>query len=107
MDQFEKFLDGFFLGDILLDTFLRLVERDLTTTSSYITVIGIGHLARTVHDAAHDAYLQSHEILRGCLDAGDGLLQVIERAPTTGTGDILRLRELDARCLKDGIRELI
>ena len=107
MDQFEKFLDGFFLGDILLDTFLRLVERDLTTTSSYITVIGIGHLARTVHDAAHDAYLQSHKILRGSLDLGNGLLKVIERTATARTGDILRLRELDARCLKDGIRELI
>ena len=55
MDQFEKFLDGFFLGDVFLDTFLRLVERDLTTTSSYISVIGIGHLTGTVHDAAHDA----------------------------------------------------
>ena len=48
MDQFEKFLDGFFLGDVFLDTFLRLVERDLTTTSSYISVIGIGHLTGTV-----------------------------------------------------------
>ena len=41
----------------------------------------------------------------GCLDAGDGVLQVIERATTAGTGDVFRLGELDACGLKDGIRK--
>ena len=37
------------------------------------------------------------------LDLGDGLLQVVERTTTTRTRDILRLRKLDARCLKDAV----
>ena len=102
-DEVEQFLDGLFLRDILFHAFLGFIEGDLTAPSTYITVVGIGHLTRTVDDTTHDADLQTHEVFRGSLDLGDGLLQVIERTPTTRTRDILRLCELDARGLQDAV----
>ena len=41
----------------------------------------------------------------GCLDAADGVLQVVERAAAARTGDVLRLRELDAGGLENGVCE--
>ena len=57
-DQFEQLLYGLGLGDVLLNTFLGLVEGDLTSAGTDIAVVGIGHLARTVHNTAHDTDLQ-------------------------------------------------
>ena len=62
-DQFEQLLYGLGLGDVLLNTFLGLVEGDLTSAGTDIAVVGIGHLARTVHNTAHDTDLQAALIL--------------------------------------------
>ena len=105
-NQLQQALHGFFLGNVLGDTFLLLVERNLATTGTYIARVGIGHLAGTVDYAAHDAYLQTHQMAGGCLDAGDGFLQVIQGASAAWAGDIFGLGELDASGLKNGIRKL-
>ena len=104
-NQLEEFLNGFFLRDVLLYTFLGLVERDFAAACADIAVVGIGHLARTVDDAAHDADLQTHKVFSGSLDLCDGLLEVIKRTSATGTGDVFGLGELDTRGLKDGVGE--
>ena len=106
-DEFEEFFDSLGLRDVLLYTLLRLVEGDLPTTCSHIAVVSIGHLTRAIDDTAHNADLQTHEVFRGSFDLGDGLLEVIERTATTRAGDILRLGELDAGCLKDGISKFL
>ena len=94
------------LGDVLLNTLLGTIEADLASTGTDITVVGIGHLARAIDNAAHNAYLQAYQMTGGCLDAGDGVLEVVERATATGTRDVLGLGELDAGSLQDGISQL-
>ena len=94
-------------GDILLDALLLLVEAHLATSCAYIAIVGIGHLTWTIDDAAHDGNLQSLEVRCGRLDAGDGLLQVVERTSTAGARDILRLTGAHTRCLQDVERRSI
>ena len=84
---------GLFFGDVLLNTFFLTIETDLSTTGTYIAVVGIGHLSGAIDNTAHNTYLQSFHILRSFLDTLDSGAQVIERATTTGAGDILGLGE--------------
>ena len=93
-DELDEAIYSLFLRDVLLDTLLGFVEGDLATTSTYIAVIGIGHLTWAVHNTAHDTYLQSHHILRSSLDLSNGLLQIIERTTTAWARDILGLGKL-------------
>ena len=102
-DELKKFLDGFFLGDVFLDTFLGFVEGDLAATCAYVAIVGICHLTWAIDDTTHDADLETYEIFGGCLDLGDGLLEVVERAAAAWAGDVLGLGELDAGGLEDGI----
>ena len=104
-DEFEKFLYSLFLRDVLFHTLLGLVETDLSTACTYITVISISHLARTVDDTSHDTYLQSHEVLRCRLNLGDGFLEVIERTSATRTGDVFGLGKLNTGGLEDSVGE--
>ena len=84
LDELDELLHRFFFGNVLLDALLLLVETDFAAPGTYVAVVGIGHLARAVDDAAHDAYLQSLQVRRGSLDTGDGALQVVERASAAG-----------------------
>ena len=103
-NQLQQAFDSLFLGDVLGNTFLLLVERNLATTGTYIAIVGIGHLARTVNNTAHDAYLQTHQMAGGCLNLSDGFLQVIQGTSAAWAGDIFGLGELDASGLQDSIR---
>ena len=105
-DEFDEAVDGLLLWDILLDTLLGFIKRYLTTTCAYVTVVGIGHLTRTIHNTTHDTNLQTHEILRGSLDLGNGLLKIVERTATTRTGDIFGLGKLDSCSLKNAISKV-
>ena len=91
LDKFDELLYRLFFGNVLLDAFLLLVKTDFAASGTHVTIVGIGHLARSVDDAAHDAYLQSFQVRRSGLDAGDGTLQIVERASAAGTGDVFRL----------------
>ena len=91
LDELDELLHRFFFGNVLLDALLLLVETDFAAPGTHVAVVGIGHLARAVDDAAHDAYLQSFQVRRGCLDAGDGALKVVERASAAGTGNVFGL----------------
>ena len=94
---------GLGFRNVFLYAFLGTVKTDLTTAGTHIAIVGIGHLARSVDNTAHDAYLQTHKVFRGCLDLCYRLLQVIEGSSATRTRDILGLGEFDAGCLEDGI----
>ena len=96
-------LHGVGLGNVFLDTLLAAIEGDFASAGTDVAIVGIGHFARAVDDAAHDADLQAHEVARGRFDAPDGVLQVVERAAAAGTGDVLGLGEFYAGSLKDGV----
>ena len=67
-------IHGLSLGDILLHTFFLTVEGYLASPSTHVAIVGIGHLARSVDNTTHDAYLQSHKVTGGCFDAADSVL---------------------------------
>ena len=102
--QSQQMFNGLFFRYVLLNAFFLTIETNLSATGSYVTVVGIGHFSRAVDDTSHDTYLQALHILRGFLDALDGSAQIIKRAATARTGDILGLGELHAGGLENGIR---
>ena len=53
---------SFLLGDILLHALLAFIEANSPDTSTYITIIGIGHLARPVYYTPHYANLQVRQV---------------------------------------------
>ena len=85
VNELQKPFYGLLLGYVLEHTLLAFVKRNLPASGTNVAVVGIGHLARTVDDAAHDAYLQSYQMAGGRLDALDGVLKVVERTATAGT----------------------
>ena len=72
MNQVEQFVDGFGFGNVLFDALLAAVETDFSACRTYVAVVGVGHFARAVDDAAHDGNLQSFQVGRGGLYAGYG-----------------------------------
>ena len=102
-DEFEEFVDGLGLGDILFYTLFGAIERDLTTSRTDIAIVGISHLTGTVDDTTHDTDLQAYKILRSGFDLGDGFLEVVERAPTTWAGDVFGLGELHSCGLQNTV----
>ena len=129
--QFQQAVDSLSLVDILFNKLLSLIERYLATTGTDITIVGISHFARTIDNTTHNTDFQAYQILGGSLDffessrltlgnaskltllllnrrlnTGDGFLQVIKRATTARTGDVLGLGEFDASSLEDGIGQI-
>ena len=72
LDEAQQMLHSLALGDGLLHTHLLLVERNLARSGAHISVVGIGHFARSVDYTTHDAYLQALHVGRSSLDFGYG-----------------------------------
>ena len=62
LDESNEMRNRLGLRNVLLDTLLAFVEAYVTSCGTYISVIGIGHFARTVHYTAHHAYFQSFKM---------------------------------------------
>ena len=75
--------------------------RYATRPGAHVAVVGVGHLAGAVDDAAHDADAQVFQMRRARLDVGEGLFDVVERAAARGAGDVFGMREAHARGLQD------
>ena len=88
-------------GMLRATTVRPFVERDAAGCGTHVPVVGIGHLARAVDDASHDADLEVREVRRARLDVGEGLFDVVKRAAATRAGDVLGVREPHARRLQD------
>ena len=54
LNEGEELRDGFFLRDVFEDALFAAIEGNTVTTGSYIAVIGVRHLTRTVDNTAHD-----------------------------------------------------
>ena len=93
-----------FLRNILFYANLLAVEAYSVRTGTYVAVIGIRHFAWTIHDTAHDTYLQPLEMLGCLLDLGDGFTKIVEGSAASRTTDILGLAGAQTGCLKYWIR---
>ncbi len=69
-DEFDEFVDGVGGRYELLDHVLPAVERNAVFAHPHVAVIGVGHLAGAVHDAAHDADLHAFEVIGAFADGG-------------------------------------
>ena len=107
LDESKETIDGFSFGDVALDALLAPVETDFTTGGTDVAVVGIGHFAGAVDDAAHDGDLEPDKVGRGGLDAGYGSLEVVERTATAGTTDVLGAGGADAGGLEDGEGDVV
>ena len=75
-NQGEKLGDGVFLGDVFEHTLFATIEANFAAACAYIALIGICHLARTIHNTTHDTNFQSLQVRCGCFYLGYGLLQI-------------------------------
>lgn len=57
LDELEEFVDGFVFGDVFEDCISAFIDMHLSIGATDIAVVGVGHLAGSVDDAAHDGYL--------------------------------------------------
>ena len=84
LDEGDEAVDGIGLGDVHLDALLALVEADFASGGTHVAIVGIGHLTRTVDNAAHDSNLEVGEVGGGLLHAVYGGLQIKQGAATRG-----------------------
>ena len=89
--DFQEAGQGFGGGDVLHHAFLAFVDGDAAGTGADIAVVGIGHLAGAVYDAAHHAYLQSLQVLGGFLYLFQRFLQVEQGASAARAGYVFGL----------------
>ena len=66
-----------FLRNIFLYTNLFAIEAYLVGACTYITIVSVCHLARTIHYTAHDANLQALHMRRCSLNLGNCRAQVV------------------------------
>ena len=89
------------MGDVALDHLTAFVKGYLASALAHVAVVGVGHLAGAVDDAAHDAYLQPFEVLGTGLDLLQGFLDVVLRASAGGTSDVFALADTCPHGLQD------
>src|SRR5579871_225714 len=80
-DQLDQPGVGFGFRHTALHAFLADVEIDMAGAAAHVAEIGIGHLARPVHHAAHDRDLHAPEMGSTGLDPLGGALEIEQRPP--------------------------
>ena len=88
-DEVDESVDGFVFGNVEFHRFFADVEVDLAGGASDVAEVSIGHLSRSVDDAAHHRDANSFEVSGRFANALGRCLEVKERATTAGTGDIV------------------
>lgn len=114
-DQGDEPVERLLLRDVAFDDGAPLVEGDAPGSGAHVAVVGVGHLAGAVDDAAHDADFEIFQMRRARLDLRQRPLDVVERAAARGAGDVFGMREAYARRLQDhqlhvaqlGLREAV
>src|SRR3989339_1450584 len=79
----DQFIQGIFCIDILLDNFFPAVKGNLTRTGTHISIVGISHFSRTVHNTTHDSYFKSLEMICTASYHLSGDLQIEQGSSTT------------------------
>ena len=75
-DDVDEFVDRLGRRDIALDDVLAAVQGDAVRAGTNVAIVSIGHFAGTVHDAAHDADLDTLQVVCLGSDQRCGLLKV-------------------------------
>ena len=101
LDELDELVARRVVVDAPLHHLLPDVEVNLAGRASDVAEIRVGHLARTVHDAAHDRDGHAGEVPGALGDGGGHLLQVEERAAAGRARDVLRLGVAHARALEE------
>ena len=100
-DEVEQMGHGLFFRYVFFYAFTSAVKTDTAAGGAYVAIVGIGHFARPVYDAAHDGDFQSRQVCGGGLYAGYGGLQVIKRTAAAGAADVFRAGCAYAGCLQN------
>ena len=61
-DKAQQVLHGLVFRQIFLYTLLTTVERYVAGAGPYIPIVGVSHLTRSVHYAAHDSYFKPFQV---------------------------------------------
>ena len=72
LNQVNQSFDRLRLRNEFLHASLSLVKVHLALRRTDLTIVGIRHLTRTIHDAAHDTDLQAFQMGGLLLDPCDG-----------------------------------
>ena len=100
-DEGDKLFDGVGLVDVALHDLAAFVEGYLACAGAHIAVVGVGHLAGSVDDAAHDADFDAFEVVGASFDLLERLLDIVLGAAAGGTGDVFALADACADGLED------
>src|SRR4051812_38526662 len=68
LEERDQAVIGLLLGHVLLDALLTDVQVDLARRAADVPKIGVRHLARPVHDAAHDRDFHTGQVAGYRLD---------------------------------------
>jgi len=77
LNQVQQALQRFFFGNVLFDAKLAFVEANPASACPHITVVGIGHFARTVYDTAHYGNLEAFQMRGAGFYFGQGALKMV------------------------------
>lgn len=94
-------LHSFIFWNVFLDTFLLTIEANLLGPSTNITIIGVCHFSGTIHNTAHNTYLQALHTFGGFLDLSNSGAKIVKRSATTGTRNILGLDHTEPASLQN------
>mmetsp|Transcript_37270 Transcript_37270/g.96263 ORF Transcript_37270/g.96263 Transcript_37270/m.96263 type:complete len:308 (-) Transcript_37270:487-1410(-) len=100
VDELHERIHSLLRGDSALHAVVADVEVHLAHAAADVAEVRVRHLARAVHDAAHDGDAHPRQVPRALLDLRRGVLEVEEHAAAGGAADELRLRDAHARRLQ-------
>mmetsp|Transcript_37272 Transcript_37272/g.96273 ORF Transcript_37272/g.96273 Transcript_37272/m.96273 type:complete len:251 (-) Transcript_37272:100-852(-) len=109
VDELHERIHSLLRGDSALHAVVADVEVHLAHAAADVAEVRVRHLARAVHDAAHDGDAHPRQVPRALLDLRRGVLEVEEHAAAGGAADELRLRDAHAGRLqqvKGGLAQL-
>ena len=89
------------------DDFLAAVEGYFALAHAHVAVVGVGHFAGAVDDAAHNADFDALEVVGALANHGGSLLQVEERAAAAGAANVFGLAHAGAGRLQDAEAQLV
>ena len=106
-DEGNESLYGVFLCNSSPHTLLSLVEIDLVRSASHVSIICVGHLSGAIDNTTHDAYLEVGKVAGRFFDAGNGTLQIIERAATSWAANVFSVGETKSGRLQNAERQCL
>src|SRR5690606_13063955 len=77
------------------------VKRNASGSGAHVSIVGVGHLTRPVHNTSHNPDLNPFQVIGAFAYHRGRLLQVEQRSSAGRTGNVFRLGHPVARGLQD------